>query len=97
MTQQALVDMRSNLGKMPNLMPIGLLIHTEPGIAFANRQACGPAEPKQFSKRGAGGTAVQKSAARDDLRSGLTRLPRAAHGNFSGRNTLTGLIITRSP
>lgn len=40
LTQQTLVDTRQNLGKMLELMPIGLLIHTEQGIVFANRQAC---------------------------------------------------------
>lgn len=39
LTQQALVDTQQNLGKMLDLMPIGLLIHTEQGIVFANRQA----------------------------------------------------------
>ena len=39
LTQQALVDTQQNLGKMLELMPIGLLIHTEQGIVFANRQA----------------------------------------------------------
>ena len=38
-TEQALVDTQQNLGKMLDLMPIGLLIHTEQGIVFANRQA----------------------------------------------------------
>lgn len=40
LTEQALVDTRHNLGKMLDLMPIGLLIHTEQGIVFANRHAC---------------------------------------------------------
>jgi len=40
LTQQTLVDTQHNLGKMLDLMPIGLLIHTEQGIVFANRQAC---------------------------------------------------------
>jgi diguanylate cyclase len=40
LTQQTLVDTQQNLGKMLDLMPIGLLIHTEQGIVFANRQAC---------------------------------------------------------
>ncbi|MCP8885426.1 GGDEF domain-containing protein [Devosia sp. XJ19-1] len=40
LTQQAIVDTQQNLGKMLDLMPIGLLIHTEQGIVFANRQAC---------------------------------------------------------
>src|SRR5688572_10157447 len=39
LTQRALVDTQQNLGKMLDLMPIGLLIHTEQGIVFANRQA----------------------------------------------------------
>lgn len=51
LTQQALVDTQQNLGKMLDIMPIGLLIHTEQGIVFANRQACsllktGPAEAR---------------------------------------------------
>ncbi|QQR35354.1 GGDEF domain-containing protein [Devosia oryziradicis] len=40
LTQQTLVDTQQNLGKMLDLMPIGLLIHTEQGVVFANRQAC---------------------------------------------------------
>ena len=40
LTEQALVDTRHNLGKMLDIMPIGLLVHTEQGIVFANRQAC---------------------------------------------------------
>lgn len=40
LTQQAIVDTQQNLGKMLDLMPIGLLIHTQQGIVFANRQAC---------------------------------------------------------
>ncbi|MBW4656807.1 MAG: sensor domain-containing diguanylate cyclase [Kaiparowitsia implicata GSE-PSE-MK54-09C] len=49
LTQQALVGTQQNLGKMLDIMPIGLLIHTEQGIVYANRQACsllqtGPAE-----------------------------------------------------
>lgn len=40
LTQQTLVDTQQNLGKMLDLMPIGLLIHTEQGIVFANKQAC---------------------------------------------------------
>ncbi len=39
LTQRAIVDTQQNLGKMLDLMPIGLLIHTEQGIVFANRQA----------------------------------------------------------
>lgn len=39
LTQQALVDTQQNLGKMLELMPMGLLVHTEQGIVFANRQA----------------------------------------------------------
>lgn len=38
LTQRAIVDTQQNLGKMLDLMPIGLLIHTEQGIVFANRR-----------------------------------------------------------
>lgn len=49
LTQQALVGTQQNLGKMLDIMPIGLLIHTEQGIVYGNLQACsllqtGPAE-----------------------------------------------------
>jgi diguanylate cyclase (GGDEF)-like protein/PAS domain S-box-containing protein len=40
LTQQTLVDTQQNLGKMLDLMPIGLLVHTEQGVVFANKQAC---------------------------------------------------------
>ena len=40
-TQQSLVDTQEKLGAMLDAMPIGLLIHTEQGILFANKEACG--------------------------------------------------------
>lgn len=52
LTEQALVDTRHNLGKMLDLMPIGLLIHTEQGIVFANRQACSLLQAGSVQLRG---------------------------------------------
>jgi diguanylate cyclase (GGDEF)-like protein/PAS domain S-box-containing protein len=40
-TQQALIDTQERLGMMLDVMPMGLLIHTEQGILFANQEACG--------------------------------------------------------
>ncbi|UJW86791.1 sensor domain-containing diguanylate cyclase [Devosia sp. SL43] len=40
LTKKSLVDTRENLGVMLDVMPMGLLIHTEQGILFANREAC---------------------------------------------------------
>jgi diguanylate cyclase (GGDEF)-like protein/PAS domain S-box-containing protein len=40
LTQQSLIDTQERLGAMLDVMPIGLLIHTEQGILFANRAAC---------------------------------------------------------
>ena len=37
LTQQSLIDTQERLGAMLDVMPIGLLIHTEQGILFANR------------------------------------------------------------
>lgn len=52
LTEQALVDTQQNLGKMLDLMPIGLLIHTEQGIVFANRQACSFLQARSTQLRG---------------------------------------------
>jgi diguanylate cyclase (GGDEF)-like protein/PAS domain S-box-containing protein len=41
LTQQSLIDTQHRLGVMLDIMPIGLLIHTEQGILFANQAACG--------------------------------------------------------
>lgn len=41
LTQKSLVDTQDRLGVMLDIMPIGLLIHTEQGILFANQAACG--------------------------------------------------------
>src|SRR5579863_3768298 len=41
LTQKSLVDTQERLGAMLEVMPIGLLIHTEQGILFANQEACG--------------------------------------------------------
>jgi diguanylate cyclase (GGDEF)-like protein/PAS domain S-box-containing protein len=40
LTQQSLADTQSQLGAMLDVMPIGLLIHTEQGVLFANKEAC---------------------------------------------------------
>lgn len=40
LTQKSLVDTQERLGSMLEVMPMGLLIHTEQGILFANREAC---------------------------------------------------------
>ncbi|MEO6394922.1 MAG: GGDEF domain-containing protein [Devosia sp.] len=40
LTQKSLVDTQDRLGVMLDIMPIGLLIHTEQGILFANQAAC---------------------------------------------------------
>ncbi|SOE17540.1 PAS domain S-box-containing protein/diguanylate cyclase (GGDEF)-like protein [Hoeflea halophila] len=39
-TQQALIDTQQRLGMMLDIMPMGLLIHTEQGILFGNQEAC---------------------------------------------------------
>jgi diguanylate cyclase (GGDEF)-like protein/PAS domain S-box-containing protein len=40
LTQQSLIDTQERLGAMLDVMPIGLLIHTQQGILFSNRAAC---------------------------------------------------------
>lgn len=40
LTHQSLVDTQQRLGSMLDALPIGLLIHTEQGILFANQEAC---------------------------------------------------------
>lgn len=40
LTQKSLIDTQERLGAMLDVMPIGLLIHTQQGILFANRAAC---------------------------------------------------------
>ena len=40
-TQKALIDTQERMGMMLDVMPMGLLIHTEQGILFANQEACG--------------------------------------------------------
>ncbi|WP_051332246.1 sensor domain-containing diguanylate cyclase [Cucumibacter marinus] len=40
LTQKSLVDTEDKLGSMLDVMPIGLLFHTEQGILYANREAC---------------------------------------------------------
>lgn len=40
LTQQSLLDTQHQLGAMLDVMPIGLLIHTEQGVLFANQEAC---------------------------------------------------------
>lgn len=40
LTQKSLVDTQNQLGSMLDVMPIGLLIHTEQGVLFANKEAC---------------------------------------------------------
>ncbi len=39
-TQESLIDTKNRLGSMLDVMPIGLLFHTEQAILFANREAC---------------------------------------------------------
>ncbi|HEY8595908.1 MAG TPA: sensor domain-containing diguanylate cyclase [Devosiaceae bacterium] len=39
-TRQVLIDTQERMGMMLDIMPMGLLIHTEQGILFANQQAC---------------------------------------------------------
>jgi diguanylate cyclase len=39
LTQKSLIDTQERLGAMLDVMPIGLLIHTQQGILFANRAA----------------------------------------------------------
>ncbi|MBI4922773.1 MAG: GGDEF domain-containing protein [Devosia nanyangense] len=40
LTQKALIDTQERMGMMLDLMPMGLLIHTQQGILFANQEAC---------------------------------------------------------
>ena len=40
LTQRSLLDTQHQLGAMLDVMPIGLLIHTEQGVLFANKEAC---------------------------------------------------------
>ena len=40
-TQKALIDTQERMGMMLDVMPMGLLIHTQQGILFANQEACG--------------------------------------------------------
>lgn len=39
-THQTLIDTQERMGMMLDIMPMGLLIHTEQGILFANQEAC---------------------------------------------------------
>jgi len=39
-TQRALIDTQERMGMMLDIMPMGLLIHTQQGILFANQEAC---------------------------------------------------------
>lgn len=39
-THQTLIDTQERMGMMLDVMPMGLLIHTEQGILFANQEAC---------------------------------------------------------
>ena len=50
LTQKSLLDTQDRLGVMLDIMPIGLLIHTEQGILFANKAVCGllQAEPSRL-------------------------------------------------
>jgi diguanylate cyclase len=41
LTQKSLIDTQERLGCMLDVMPMGLLIHTQQGILFANQEACG--------------------------------------------------------
>lgn len=40
LTQKTLVDTENRLGAMLDVMPIGLLFHSEQGILYSNREAC---------------------------------------------------------
>lgn len=40
LTKKTLIDTQERMGMMLDLMPMGLLIHTEQGIIFANQEAC---------------------------------------------------------
>lgn len=40
LTQKSLIDTQERLGSMLDVMPMGLLIHTEQGILFANQEVC---------------------------------------------------------
>ena len=40
LTQKSLVDTQERLGAMLDAMPMGLLIHTQQGVLFANQEAC---------------------------------------------------------
>jgi diguanylate cyclase (GGDEF)-like protein/PAS domain S-box-containing protein len=40
LTRKTLVDTQNHLGAMLDVMPMGLLIHTEQAIIFANQEAC---------------------------------------------------------
>lgn len=40
LTKKTLIDTQERMGMMLDLMPMGLLIHTEQGILFANQEAC---------------------------------------------------------
>ena len=40
LTQRTLIDTQERMGMMLDLMPMGLLIHTQQGIIFANQEAC---------------------------------------------------------
>jgi diguanylate cyclase (GGDEF)-like protein/PAS domain S-box-containing protein len=39
-TKQTLIDTQARMGMMLDLMPMGLLIHTQQGILFGNQEAC---------------------------------------------------------
>jgi diguanylate cyclase (GGDEF)-like protein/PAS domain S-box-containing protein len=39
-TKQTLIDTQARMGMMLDLMPMGLLIHTQQGIIFGNQEAC---------------------------------------------------------
>lgn len=40
LTQKTLIDTQERMGMMLDVMPMGLLIHTEQGVLFANQEAC---------------------------------------------------------
>jgi diguanylate cyclase len=40
LTQKTLIDTQERMGMMLDAMPMGLLIHTQQGILFANQEAC---------------------------------------------------------
>ena len=77
LTQKSLVDTQERLGAMLEVMPIGLLIHTEQGILFANQEAC---ELLQADKQELVGQHLLDRIANDDA----TKVAMQMRGSFGG-------------